>query len=121
MSGVRMRPRKQKAVFGVLVYDTDKSTIVATDSYFDGKNWERNGRNTFLYKTPNGRYFKQFLSRRENENSYIQPLELEEAITLYFQLDEEVRELEDKVGKPREKENWVSFEKAFPNTQLQDA
>jgi len=33
------------------VYDTEKAELVAHDRYWDGHNWDRRGRNTYLYKT----------------------------------------------------------------------
>ena len=38
-----------------LKYDTETATKVAHDRYFDGSNWERHGRNTYLYRTKAGR------------------------------------------------------------------
>ena len=40
-----------------LNYDTEKADLVAHDRYFDGSNWERHGRNTYLYRTKAGRFF----------------------------------------------------------------
>ena len=34
-------------------YDTETATKLADDRYWDGNNWERSGRNEFLYRTPN--------------------------------------------------------------------
>jgi len=57
-----MEPGKMKAVIGGVRYDTEKAQIIAHDCYWDGHNMERNGRNTYLYKTPNGRYFAVHLT-----------------------------------------------------------
>lgn len=46
-----MKPFKMKQVISGIKYDTEKAVIIADDCYWDGHNWERNGRNTFLYKT----------------------------------------------------------------------
>ena len=32
-------------------YDVSKATLLAHDTYWDGHNHERQGRNTFLYRT----------------------------------------------------------------------
>ena len=34
-----------------LIYDTEKAARVASNEYWDGHNWDRDGRNTYLYKT----------------------------------------------------------------------
>ena len=52
-----MRPPKEmSAVIGGLRYSVDKATLIASDAYWDGHNWERQGRNSFLYRTPNGTF-----------------------------------------------------------------
>ena len=52
-----------------LKYDTEKAARVASNEYWDGHNWDRDGRNTYLYKTPNGR--KQYYEDLpEHEMSY---------------------------------------------------
>ena len=94
-----------RAIFDRLVYDTEKSEIIASDAYWDGKNWERKGTNTFLFKTAKGRFFKQFLSANPQEPSYLKPLSESEALTLYSNL----------------KVKTVKFNEAFPNIELQDA
>ena len=33
-------------------YDVSKATLLADNNYWDGHNHERQGRNTFLYRTP---------------------------------------------------------------------
>ena len=105
-SGVRgMLPREMRAVFGKLVYDTGKSVVIASDAFHDGKNWERRGTNTYLYRTKHGRYFKQFLTRNENQEPFLEPLSLEDAITLYYKLGQKEKPFED----------------AFPNVSLEDA
>ncbi len=45
-----MKPFKMKEVIGGVKYDTEKAEIIADDCYWDGHNWERNGRNTFLWR-----------------------------------------------------------------------
>ena len=38
-----------------LRYDTETAALVASDRWWDGHNFERNGRNTYLYRTKAGR------------------------------------------------------------------
>lgn len=44
-------------------YDVSKAILLASDCYWDGHNFERRGRNTFLYRTPGGRYFTVHLTQ----------------------------------------------------------
>ena len=43
-----------RRVVNGLVYDTEKAILIAHDRFWDGQNFERRGRNVFLYKTPGG-------------------------------------------------------------------
>jgi len=71
-----------------LHYDTKESIELASDNYWDGSNWDRNGRNTFLYKTQKGRFFKYITTRWQGERDYIVPLCLEDAKDCYESLPE---------------------------------
>ncbi|MDR9770655.1 MAG: hypothetical protein RJR25_09590 [Acetomicrobium sp.] len=62
-----MEPGKMKAVIGGVRYDTKKAQIIAHNCFWDGHNMERNGRNTYLYKTPNGRFFAVHLTLWQGE------------------------------------------------------
>jgi hypothetical protein len=64
-------------------YDVQTATLIASDAYWDGHNWERHGRNTFLYRTPKGNYFTVLLTQWQGERDNLQPVSLEEAIELY--------------------------------------
>ncbi len=100
-----MQPKGMRAVIGGIRYDTDKAEVIAHDCYWDGHNWERHGRNTYLYKTPNGRYFAVYLTMWEGERDRIEPLPVAEALELYEQLPEKVME----------------FEEAFPDEVVEEA
>ena len=67
-------------------YSTETATVIASDDYFDGYNYERNGRNTFLMRTPHGRYFKIRVSNWDGELSDLRPLCEKDAIKLYEDL-----------------------------------
>jgi hypothetical protein len=86
-------------------YDVSKSTLLAGDDYWDGHNYERHGRNTFLYRTPKGNYFAIRLTRWQGEIDTLQALTQDEAVTLWDELPEK----------------RVSFEAAFPNVSIEDA
>ena len=87
-------------------YDVSTAILIASDCYWDGNNWERQGRNTFLYRTPGGNYFEVNLTRWQGERDTLIPLSQEEAIELYEHLDDT---------------DAVTFEKAFPGIKIIDA
>lgn len=100
-----MQPKGMRAVIGGVRYDTEKAEVIASDCYWDGHNMERNGRNTYLYKTPNGRYFAVHLTMWQGERDSIEPLTKDEAIYLYEQLPE----------------HEMEFEEAFPDEVVEEA
>jgi len=100
-----MKPFKMKQVISGIKYDTEKAVIIADDCYWDGHNWERNGRNTFLYKTQNGRYFVVRQTLWQGERDQLEPLTIDEAIMLYGQLPEK----------------YIEFEEAFPGVEVEEA
>ena len=81
-------------------YDTSRATMVASDAYWDGHNWERSGRNTWLYRTPNGAFFIVRRTWWQGENDTLEPVTAEEAERLYT------------IGGLREHE--LQFAQAFP-------
>ena len=87
-------------------YSVEASTLLASDSYWDGHNHERHGRNTFLYRTPKGAYFTVALSRWQGEDDTLTPCTLDEAVDLF---------------EGRLREHAVSYEDAFPNVEVGDA
>ncbi len=64
-------------------YDVSKATLLASDAYWDGHNFERRGRNRFLYRTPRGRYFTVSLTQWQGEQDALEPVDLDDAILLY--------------------------------------
>lgn len=99
-------PEEMSAVIGGLRYSVKASTLIASDAYWDGHNWERRGRNCFLYRTKNGRYFAVRLTQWQDEQDTLEPLEKDEAITLWESLCEHYE---------------IDFEDAFPGVQVEDA
>jgi hypothetical protein len=87
-------------------YSTQTATLIADDAYWDGHNHERRGRNTFLYRTPGGRYFTVNLTQWQGEQDTLTPVDLDEAIRLY----------EGPLS-----EHAVSYRAAFPNVIVEDA
>lgn len=87
-------------------YSVENSTLIASDAYWDGHNWERSRRNTFLYRTPRGRYFTVTLTQWQGEQDHLQPVIQDEAIRLY---EDDLRE------------HAVSYQEAFPDVEVVDA
>ena len=87
-------------------YSTKTATLIAGDDYWDGHNWERSGRNTFLYKTPKGAYFTTSRTQWQGEQDTLEPVTLEEAEELY----------EEHLPEKR-----VEYEAAFPDVTVEDA
>jgi len=100
-----MNPAKFNEVIGGKRYNTKTATLIASDNYWDGSNWERHGRNSYLYRGKNGSYFATHLTQWQGERDRLEPLTEEEALRLWEDLPE--REVE--------------FEEAFPHVQVEDA
>jgi hypothetical protein len=94
-----------KAIIKGRRYDTETATQIASDRYFDGHNWERRGRNTYLYKTARGNYFVHYSTCWQGEHDRIEALSPEDAMQMYESLPE--HEVED--------------EEAFPGQSFEDA
>ena len=71
-----------------LKYDTERAALVATDRWWDGQNFERNGRNTYLYRTKAGRFFVHRTSLRQGERDHIEPVSPDDARQYYEDLPE---------------------------------
>lgn len=87
-------------------YSTTTATLLAGDDFWDGHNWERHGRNTWLYRTPGGRYFVVTLTQWQGEQDALRPVDLDEAIELY---------------EGRLTEHRVEYTEAFPDVEVEDA
>jgi hypothetical protein len=91
-----------KQIVGGKLYDTEKAKLIASNRYWDGHNFERNGRNTFLYKTPKGNFFLHHTTCWQGERDYIEPVSLQRAKEMYEQLPEVEVEYEEAFGTPPE-------------------
>lgn len=79
-----MHPQENmERIIGRKKYSVSTATLIASDEYWDGSNFERHGRNTFLYRTPNGSYFTVTLTQWQGERDSLTPVTQEEAIELY--------------------------------------
>ena len=83
-----MQLRNMSKIISVKRYNPKTATVIASDEYWNGNNNDRNGRNTYLLRTPNGRYFMAMLSMWEYERSRLEILSEDEAIGLYEELPE---------------------------------
>lgn len=77
-----------EALIGGVRYRVRGSQVLAHDHYWDGRNWDRGGRNTFLFRSPKGRYFAVYLTRWQGERDRIEALTPEMALDLYERLPE---------------------------------
>jgi hypothetical protein len=89
-------------------YSTETATLLADDVYWDGHNWERHGRNVFLYRTPGGAYFALHRTMWQGEHDSIEVLSESEAQALY----ERLAAVDDEA---------LPFEQAFPGLAVTDA
>ena len=64
-------------------YSTSTAALIASNAYWDGHNFERSGRNTFLYRTPRGNYFYVTLTAWQGERDQLIPVSQGEAIEMY--------------------------------------
>jgi hypothetical protein len=87
-------------------YDIETATLLAGDDYWDGKSWERNKRNHFLYRTPKGAYFQVTCTAWVGELDSLGPVSQSEAIELF---------------EGNLTEHRVNFNQAFPNVRVVDA
>ena len=86
-------------------YSVKTAVLLAGDDFWDGHNYERRGRNTFLYRTPKGNYFQVNLSQWQGEGKFISALTEDEAYQLYESLSEQ----------------RVPVEEAFPQVKIEEA
>ena len=87
-------------------YDTNKATLIADDLYWDGNNFERRGRNQFLYRTEKGAYFMTTTTQWQGERDSLEVFseaEAREAYETYLP------------------EHYVEYADAFPSAKIEDA
>ena len=99
-------PKSFARIIGKKRYSVATATLLAGDDYWDGHNWERSGRNTFLYRAPGGAYFEVDLTCWQGERDTLNPITQEEAIDLY---------------EGGLTEHYVKYADAFPGVTVTDA
>lgn len=98
-------PSKFTRIVNRTRYSVETATLLAGDDYWDGHNFERYGRNTWLYRTPNGNYFSVTRTQWQGEEDSLEPLTLDEAIDLY----------ENSLTK-----HYETYEDAFPGVEIME-
>ena len=99
-----MRVKMSKVINGKR-YSTETATVIASNAYWDGSNYERTGTNRHLYRTINGSYFEVFSTCWEGARNTLEPLSLAQAKQRYQELPEEE----------------APFEEAFPGEVVEEA
>jgi hypothetical protein len=101
-----MHPKAMNRIVDRKRYNTETATLLASDEYWDGSNFERSGRNEFLYRTPKGAYFTVNLTMWQGERDTLTPITQEEAIELF----------EGSLT-----EHNVTYREAFPGVEVAEA
>ncbi|MDE3089636.1 MAG: hypothetical protein KGJ80_09695 [Chloroflexota bacterium] len=106
-------PEKFTRIVNRKRYSVQTATLIADDAFWDGHNFERHGRNTYLYRTPKGEYFTVTLTQWQGEQDSLDPISQDEAIALY-----------EGVPNPDDlhlSEHHVPYKEAFPDVNVEDA
>ena len=99
-------PSKFSKIIDRKKYDVQTATLIAGDDFWDGHNFERSGRNEFLYRTPKGAYFTVNLTCWQGERETLNPISRDEAIDLF----------EGELTEYR-----VTYAEAFPGVTVEEA
>jgi len=91
-----------KQIVNRKVYNTKTATLIASNRFWDGSNFERNRRNTYLYKTAKGNFFVHHTTQWQDERDTIEAMTPEEAKDLYEQLPEYEQDFEAAFGEKLE-------------------
>ena len=86
-------------------YSTQTATLLAGNDHWDGSNYERHGGNSFLYRTTKGAFFAAHLTRWQGERDRIEPLTIDDAVTMYEGMTE----------------RRVAYAEAFPGIEIAEA
>lgn len=87
-----MRPIPMNALINGKRYSTQTAVLLAHDDYWDGQSWERDDRNTFLFRGPDGAYFAQHRIRTwscmDARHDTLEPVSELAAVILFWELPE---------------------------------
>jgi len=87
-------------------YSVETAELIADDCYWDGRNFERHGRQTWLYRTPKGAFFLVTRTQWQGEEDSLTPISEDEAIELF---------------EGRLSEHHVDYQLAFPDVIVEEA
>ncbi len=87
-------------------YSVKTATLIAGNDFWDGHNFERSGRQKFLYKTQNGNFFTVNLTQWQGEQDTLIPVSQDEAIELF---------------EGNLTEHRVNYAEAFPDVNVEEA
>ena len=79
---------QHKQIINGKTYNTKTATLLPHDRYWDGSNWDRYGRNTYLYRHADGEYFVFRLTMWDGERDHIEPISRANALDIYDSLPE---------------------------------
>jgi hypothetical protein len=94
----KKRGKGMKQIIDGKLYDTDTATLLASNRYWDGHNFERQGRNTYLYKTSKGNFFLHNTTMWEGEHDTIEVIDESAAKEMYENLYEKEVEYQEAFG-----------------------
>lgn len=90
-------------IVGGKKYDTDKAVCIASNEYrFNPANRLNNGRATLLFKTEKGNFFAFHETCWQGESDRISPLTIDDARTLFENLEGEYDNWPSEFGEPEE-------------------
>lgn len=99
-----MNPRALSTIVDRKRYDTQHAELLAGDDFWDGHNYERRGRQRFLYRTKRGAFLLATLTQWEGERDSLEVVDEARALQLWEELSE----------------RRVSFGEAFPGLELEE-
>ena len=97
---------KFERIIGRKRYSVETAELIADDCYWDGHNFERRGRQTWLYRTPKGAFFTVTRTQWQGEQNTLSPISEDEAIGLF---------------EGRLTEHRVDYADAFPGVVVEEA
>jgi hypothetical protein len=92
-----------KQIINKLIYDTEEAECVASNHFWDGHNFERNGRNMYLYKTKKGNFFLYHTTLWQGEQDFIEPIDKADAERMFEELHGDPDSYSTVFGRPPEK------------------
>ena len=97
---------KFERIIGRKRYSVETATCIAGDDFWDGHNFERRGRQTWLYRTPKGAFFTVTRTQWQGEQDSLSPITEGEAVGLY---------------EGRLTERRLDYAEAFPGVVVENA